>query len=198
MVVFNPAYEFMGRGKAPDSIAAWKGMRVRALGGGGTAMAKLGAVPTNVTAPEIYGAMDRGIIDAAALPYGSFDACKIKELGQWYTRRLQPQRIVSAVIANKDIHNKLPPQYKALIKSAILPAMQAQAQSIQAEEDKAEADFVKRGIKMITIPAEMRQEMIRIGGTPVWDDWVKEMTEKGLPARALLDFLLAEGKKTAS
>jgi hypothetical protein len=76
--------------------------------------------------------------------------------------------------------------------------MQAQAQSVQAEEDKAEADFVKRGIKMVTIPPEMRQEMIRIGGTPVWEAWVKEMTEKGLPAKELLDFLLAEGRKSAS
>jgi len=198
MVVFNPAYEFMGRGEAPDSIEAWKGLRVRALGGGGTAMARLGAVPTNVTAPEIYGALERGIIDAAALPYASFDAYNIKELGQWYTKGFALNYIVSAVIANKDAHERLPAQYKELLKSAVPPAMKAQAESVQAQEDKAEADFQKRGIKMISISPEMRQEMVRIGGTPVWEAWVKEMSEKGLPARELLDFLLAEGRKGAS
>lgn len=71
-------------------------------------------------------------------------------------------------------------------------------ESVQAEEDKAEADFLKRGLKPVNISADMRQEMIRIGGTPVWEDWVKEMTEKGLPARELLDFILAEGRKSAS
>ncbi|MFO1188388.1 MAG: TRAP transporter substrate-binding protein DctP [Alphaproteobacteria bacterium] len=198
MVVFNPPYEFMGCGKAPDSIAAWKGLRVRALGGGGTAMARLGAVPTTVTSPEVYGAMDRGIVDAAAITYGSFATYKIPEIAHWYTKGFALNYIVTAVVGNKSAHAKLPPQYQALIKNAVPIATQAQAESVQAEEDKAEADFQKRGLKMINISAEMRQEMIRVGGTPVWDDWVKEMTEKGLPARTLLDFLLAEGRKGAS
>lgn len=198
MVVMNPPYEMMGRGKMPDTLAGWKGLRVRALGGGGTAMGRIGAVPTTVTAPEIYGALERGIVDAAALPYAAFDAYKINQIGQWYTKGLALNYVVTAVVANKDAHAKLPSQYRDLIRKTVPMAMQAQADSVQGEEDKAEADFRQRGLKMATVTPDVRQEMIRVGGTPVWEAWVKEMTEKGLPAQELLDFLLAEGRKGAS
>ncbi|MFO1189876.1 MAG: TRAP transporter substrate-binding protein DctP [Alphaproteobacteria bacterium] len=198
MVVMNPPYEMMGRGKTPDTLAGWKGLRVRALGGGGTAMGRIGAVPTTVTAPEIYGALERGIVDAAALPYAAFDAYKVNQIGQWYTKGLALNYVVTAVVGNKLAHAKLASQYQDLIKKAVPHAMQAQAASVQGEEDKAEADFQKRGLKRVTIPADVRQDMIRIGGTPVWEAWVKEMTDKGLPAQELLDFLLAEGRKGSS
>ena len=37
-----PQYEFIGRGKPPKTLADWKGMRVRAIGGIGDAMRNLG------------------------------------------------------------------------------------------------------------------------------------------------------------
>ena len=43
-----PQYEFVGRGTPPKSLAGFKGMRVRALGGLGEAMRNMGAVPTSV------------------------------------------------------------------------------------------------------------------------------------------------------
>jgi hypothetical protein len=39
---------------------------------------------------------------------------------------------------------------------------------------------------------------MRVGGQPVWDEFVKEMTAKGYPAKELLDFVLNEAKKGAS
>src|SRR3546814_8614579 len=49
----TPQYELMGSGTPPRTLDAWKGRRVRALGGVGDAMRLLGAVPTSVPAPEI-------------------------------------------------------------------------------------------------------------------------------------------------
>ena len=46
-----PQYEFMGKGKAPETLEGWKGLRVRAGGGLGDAMKILGAVLSTV--PEI-------------------------------------------------------------------------------------------------------------------------------------------------
>ena len=44
-------------------------MRVRALGGIGKAMKVIGAVPTTVTAPETYTAIESGTVDAAAFAF---------------------------------------------------------------------------------------------------------------------------------
>src|SRR3546814_11010090 len=64
-----PQSEFMGNGPAPKELEDWQGMRVRALGGTGQAMVKLGAVPTTVPAPEVYTGIERGLSPAAACPF---------------------------------------------------------------------------------------------------------------------------------
>ena len=62
-------YEFLGTGDPPRELDDWKGMRVRATGGLGDAMRLLGATPTSVAAPEVYTALERGMVSAAAFPF---------------------------------------------------------------------------------------------------------------------------------
>ena len=64
MTVIQPQSEFMGVGAPPMTMADYKGMRLRALGGTGAAMKNLGAVPTSVPAPEVYNALERGVFRA--------------------------------------------------------------------------------------------------------------------------------------
>ena len=193
-----PSYEFMGSGKAPEKLADWKGLRVRALGGQGTAMAKLGAVATTLTSPEVYGGLERGLIDAAGFPYYAFEVYKLHEISKWYTKGLSLGVSISTVDFAKAAHDKLPPQYKKLIADVTPAAHAAQSDALQAEEDKAEAAFKKQGVRTVVIPPAMREEFSRIGGRPVWDEWVKDMTPKGYPAQEMLDFVLNEAKKSAS
>ena len=54
-----PQYEYMGKGKPPSSVADFKGMRLRALGGMGRAAKLLGATPSTVPAGEVYTALQR-------------------------------------------------------------------------------------------------------------------------------------------
>jgi len=193
-----PSYEFMGTGKAPEMLSDWKGKRVRALGGQGAAMAKLGAAATSVTSPEVYGSLERGVIDAAGFPYYASEVYKLHEISKWYTKGLSLGVSISNVDFNRDAFNKLPPQYKKVIADVTPAAHKAQADALQAEEDKAEDAFKKRGVRTVVIPAAMREEFARVGGRPVWDEWVKEMTAKGYPAQEMLDFVLNEAKKGAS
>src|SRR3546814_11117151 len=66
-------------------------MRVRALGGTGQAMVKLGAVPTTVPAPEVYTGIERGVFQAAAFPFSySHGDYKIHEDSKWYTFNMAP------------------------------------------------------------------------------------------------------------
>jgi TRAP-type C4-dicarboxylate transport system substrate-binding protein len=196
--IFVPAYEFMGRGRAPEKLEDWKGLRVRALGGAGSAMAKIGAVPTNVTAPEGYGAMERGVLDAVSFAYYAFVSFRINEVGTWYTKGLGIATANSSLVMNKDSYAKLPPQYQKMIYEVVPRALQAQIEAMDDAEEKAEADFKRRGIKTVVIAPQLRDEMARIGGKPVWDEWVAEVTPKGYPGQELIDFILAEAKKASS
>jgi TRAP-type mannitol/chloroaromatic compound transport system substrate-binding protein len=85
-----PQYEFMGVGNPPTKLEDWKGMRVRALGGIGEAMRKLGSVPTTVPAPEVYTSLERGVVQAASFPYAyTFASYRLHEIGTWFTEGLQ-------------------------------------------------------------------------------------------------------------
>lgn len=196
--IFVPAYEFMGRGKAPEKLDDWKGLRVRALGGAGSAMAKIGSVPTNVTAPEGYGAMERGVLDAVSFAYYAFVSFKINEVGNWYTKGLGIATANSSLVMGKDAYAKLPPQYQKVIYGVVPRALQAQVAAMDEAENTAEADFKRRGLKTVVISPQLREEMVRIGGQPVWDEWVAEVTPKGYPGRELIDFILTEAKKANS
>jgi hypothetical protein len=53
-------------------------------------------------------------------------------------------------------------------------------------------------VKTVVIPAAMRDELLQLGGRPVWDEWVKDITAKGYPGKELLDFILDEAKKAGA
>ncbi|MFO1189651.1 MAG: TRAP transporter substrate-binding protein DctP [Alphaproteobacteria bacterium] len=193
-----PGYEFIGRGKAPETLADWKGKRVRAIGGFGSAMSKIGAVPTSVVPTELYGAMERGLVDAAALPYYAFETYKLCDISHWYTKGMALGSVMSNVSANAGAFEQLPPQYRALIDRVAITAMDDQVAGLQKDEDKAEEICKARGVKTVAFSAKMRDELAQVGGRPVWDEWVKEVTAKGYPGKELLDYLLDEARKAGA
>jgi len=196
--IMIPSYEFIGRGEAPVTLADWKGKRVRALGGQGQAMAKLGAVATTVTSPEVYGAMEKGVIDAAALPYYAFVSYKLQEIARWYTKDFGLGYVISNVALSTAALDKLPPQYKKVLVDAVAPSLAAHNKALREDDEKSIAQFKARGLKEIVISPAMQAELVKIGGQPVWDEWVKDITAKGYPGQELLDVILNEAKKARS
>ena len=83
--VFLPPYEFMGN-KRIKSVADMKGVKMRISGLNAKALQVFGAVPTNVTAPEGYTALERGTIDSFGFPYSyAFGAYKLYEVSKYVT-----------------------------------------------------------------------------------------------------------------
>jgi len=198
MPVITTSYEIIGKGSPPATLADWKGKRVRALSGYGQALSKLGAVPTTVTSPEIYGAMDRGVIDAAALPLYAVVSYRLQEVGKWFTSGMSLGINIASVALNRPAYDKLPAQYRTLLADLTPRVLDEQVKALEGDDEKSIAALKARGLSEILIPATMQQEFVRIGGQPVWDEWVKEITEKGYPGRELLDVILSESKKAKS
>jgi TRAP-type C4-dicarboxylate transport system substrate-binding protein len=186
-----PQYEFVGRGKPPKTLADFKGMRVRAIGGIGNAMRNLGAVPTSVDATEVYTSMERGTVDAVSFPstyaHGSY---KTYEIAKWFTVNLAPGTQACPTIINKSAWAKLPDAYKALFDE-VKPQIKDNLIKAYAEADaKYVPLFKQKGLEFITYSDKDLEEFRRVGGKPVWDKWVKDMSAKGIPAQELLDLIL--------
>jgi len=190
------SYEFMGTGAPPRTIEDWKGTRTRALGGGGKAMAKLGAVPTSVPAPEVYTGLERGMFKSIAFPFpDSFGAFRVHEVSKWYTQNLSLNLPNCPLIMNQQAYDRLTPEHQKLLSAALPGAYKNLKNEFAQAYEKWVPIFKQIGLEEIVITPEQREQYIAVGGKPVWDEWVAEMSAKGLPAQDLLDLILAEAAK---
>ncbi|MEZ5816556.1 MAG: C4-dicarboxylate TRAP transporter substrate-binding protein [Hyphomicrobiaceae bacterium] len=189
-----PQYELLGKGKEPKKLEDFKGMRVRAGGGLGDAMKVLGAVPTTVPATETYTSIERGTLDAVALPYTDSQAAyRIHEVATWFTNNLSPGTTECGLVINKDAYNKLPPQYQKLLMD-IRPEIDKIQVKAWQDKDKINLPVFKKKMKEILYTPEELAKFQATAGKPVWDKWIADNQSK-FDAKGLFDFMMAEIKK---
>lgn len=190
-----PNYTFFGRGDAPETLADWEGMRVRALGGMGDAMRTIGAVPTTVPAPETYTSLERGTIDAAAFGLGTHVAFGTHEISDWYTANLTIGTVNCPIVANIDAFNELPEQYQTLLSEA---ARDAGHDTIiaawEADDEESLPQVEAAGMQAIEYSAEELAAFEAQAGQPVWDAWIDEMAAQGIPAQELFDLAFSTAR----
>jgi TRAP-type C4-dicarboxylate transport system substrate-binding protein len=190
-----PQYEFMGVGEPPMKLADWTGKRVRALGGIGKAMAKLGAVPTTVPAPETYQLLERGAVDGVSWPFTyAHAAYKVDEISKWFTGNMSPGAVTCPIVANINAWNKLPQNYKDAFQASKAPAYAKLKAAYKAADDKNLPKFRAKMKEIIYTDAQL-DEFRAVGAKPVWDDWIKDASGNGVPAQELLDLILSEAKR---
>jgi len=190
-----PQYEFIGKGKAPNTLADFKGMRVRAIGGIGDAMKNIGAVPTSVPATEVYTSIERGTVVAASFPSTyAHAAYKIHEVGSWFTTNLSPGTQACPTLINRNAWAQIPAQYQKLFEEARPKVKQALVKAYGAADEKNLPLFKRRLTFVTYTPAELAK-FHQVGAKPVWDAWIAEMSAKGIPARELFDLIFASAAK---
>jgi len=184
-----PQYEFLGKGDAPKTLDGFKGMSVRALGGLGDAMEKLGARKNTVTATEVYQAIDRGTVNAVSFPFTyAHVAYKIDEVASWFTMNLSPGTVDCPTVVSLDSWNKLPKQYQDLIMDAKKPAYEALKSAYKKADEKNLPAFIAK-MEAIEYSDEQLAKFREVGGAPVWQDWVNK--HKGeFNAQGLLDHVM--------
>ncbi|HUF91980.1 MAG TPA: TRAP transporter substrate-binding protein DctP, partial [Candidatus Limnocylindria bacterium] len=126
---FLPPYEFMGN-KRIASANDMKGVKMRISGLNAKALQAFGAVPTMVTAPEGYTALERGTIDSFGFPYAyTFGAYKMYEVSKYVTEGVAMSGFMCFQGVSLEAWNKLPaalqaklPQAQELASAALLKA----------------------------------------------------------------------------
>jgi TRAP-type mannitol/chloroaromatic compound transport system substrate-binding protein len=189
-----PQYEFLGRGKPPKTLEDWKGLRVRAGGGIGDAMGRLGAVLSTVPATEVYTAIERNTVDAASFPHTyAHAAYQIHTVTNWFTANMSPGTAECNSVFNRDAYAKLPPQYQKVLEDAKEPAYAALIDAY-IEIDKVNLPMFKEKLTEIVYPAAELKRFRDQVGKPVWDKWVADNKAK-LDSQGVLDAVLKEIEK---
>lgn len=193
---FLPQYEFLGRGTPPNELSDWNGKRVRAGGGLGNAMEKLGATKTTTTATEVYTGMQRGTMDAASFPFTYAQvAYKIHEVSDWYTTNMSPGTSDCPVVLSKRAWKALPEQYRKLLTEVKGEVDRAQIQAY-IDIDKKNLPMLASRLKQVTYSDPQLEEFRRIAGKPVWDEWVADNKDK-FDAQDVLDLVFKTAREAA-
>ncbi|WP_114283781.1 C4-dicarboxylate ABC transporter substrate-binding protein [Candidatus Halocynthiibacter alkanivorans] len=173
-----PQYEILGKGTPPLNLEDWAGMRVRAGGGLGSAMEKLGAVKQTLPAGETSTAFQRGALDAAAFPYTyAHVAFKINEEAEWFTSNLTPGTSECGWMFNKTAYEALPSQYQDFLMENRDLVMDVE-QAAYAEQDAINIPMFESSMTEITYSDAQLEEFRERAGRPVWDEWIAANADK--------------------
>jgi TRAP-type C4-dicarboxylate transport system substrate-binding protein len=191
----DPFWLFTSK-KAVHNMSDLSGMKIRDLGGYPSDMWKaLGASPLTLNMPDVYDALQKGIIDGANVSLAAVTTYKIYEAAKFYTdapTTTSPQ----FVIMNKDTWNSLPKDVQDGIMSVSgIPGAEFSGESAFGADVKTDllAQVQKGGftLQQVSLDTGEFDKWKQIAGKPIWDKWVADMNAKGLPGQKVMDAALA-------
>ncbi len=162
--------------KEINSLEDLKGLKMRIPGLAGEVFAKLGVNVTNIPSGELYTSLDRGTIDALEWVAPSMDI-KMgfhKIAPYYYTGWHEPASELQYII-NKEEYEKLPTEYKAILKTAMKACsmdmfIDNYAMSIEAW-DKMKIEYPN--IKVKEFPKPVLQAM-KNAANKIYDSYAAE------------------------
>jgi len=191
----NPCLATVMSSKRPvTSVADIKGLKVRAVGMVGQMLAEAGAAVITVPGPEIYGALEKGIIDAAVYgPLASQFEMGFPEVTKYI---VMPPLAIEAdeMIINMDAWKALPDDLKKLLYLSAADHTVVIGDLYRSDSEKALNACLKKGLKVSEISQEDRAKLTQIG----WKVVEKYAAENPIFAKAtkiMKDYLELTGIK---
>jgi TRAP-type C4-dicarboxylate transport system substrate-binding protein len=163
----------------------FQGMKIVAQGFSPEAAKALGASLVNIPYPDVYTALQQGLVDAVVWSDGGFIPYKIYEIAKYRTKVGLHGSSISYCY-NKEWYAKLSPDLQKSYSASVGPAWVAMAKVVQIDFSKSAGEvYSQNGIETIVLaPAEIKRIHERL--QPVIDKWTDAQERDGRPARQLL------------
>jgi TRAP-type C4-dicarboxylate transport system substrate-binding protein len=187
-------YHVFTTGDCVRTVDDFKGLKLRNPGGVMTDVLKmLEASPVTIAAGDLYTSVERGVVEGVVLSYASIQDYGLDKLLKCGTELgLGSPSLVGAM--NWDFYNGLPPDLQKVVDD-ISVRMGGGGEnwlghSYDDGDKKAFDWFQEIGMELITFTPEERAKLTdAVSG--VYQKWLDDMAEKGLPGREVLDAYLA-------
>jgi TRAP-type C4-dicarboxylate transport system substrate-binding protein len=182
-VAFQPA-DILSK-KPIRKLEDLQGLKVGAQGMSPDVAKALGVALVNLPYPELYTALQQGVIDAVFWVDAGFIPFKLQEVAKHHTA-LGLTGGGAWTCFNQEAVAKLSPDLRQLFLRGLEPAAMQNAKISGIEfSAKAREAYKAAGVEMITLaPAEMQRFKDRL--QPVVDAWAADLEKDKMPARALL------------
>ena len=135
---------------------------------------RLGATVVSITNPEVYGALQRNMVQGLLLPFSGALTFHLQEVTKYHVQGLPLGCTVASFFMNKESYAKLPADLRAVIDAASGDAMAKHMRGAASNEERLAVDKVAAspGAVIVTLePAEVARWRERL--KPMAEDWVK-------------------------
>ncbi|HCP80103.1 MAG TPA: C4-dicarboxylate ABC transporter substrate-binding protein [Octadecabacter sp.] len=185
-----PQYNIVGVGDAPETLADFAGLSIRATGGIGAAMEAVGAVPTSMSASEVRQAMDSGVVKAVSFAPHAHMSFGTIENGTWWTTNLNPGTVNCPVVVNSDALSGLSDDHRDALLGSVDEALDHYIANYNgATMDAWGPALEERGITQVTFADSEIEAFKEAAAAPAAAAWIEQNTAAGLPAQELYDMV---------
>jgi TRAP-type C4-dicarboxylate transport system substrate-binding protein len=191
-----PQYQMMGKRRI-TKVEDLKGVRIRVSGEMARVLEDYGAVKSLVPAPETYTSLERGVVDMVTFPATyAFTSYRLHEISKYFIDKISLGSQPCFWGVAESAWSKLSPAHQKLMTDLREPSVQAAIAAYTAADEKNYTDWKARGVEIINFPAAERAKLAANAGKH-WQEWVEDKEKKGLPGKALLEFVQARIKEHA-
>lgn len=175
--------------KAVNSVGEMKGLKIRTFSPElADLVSAIGATPVNIGAPEVYSALQRGVMDGVITGIGNMRGPKWSEvLKGGYMANIMPLDFFDLV--SKEAFDKLPADYQRILREEMAAAAKGINELTISSVVDEQALLEKEGFKFVEAPASVYTMLRNLSREKVWPEWKKRA---GPDAAREFDKIIAE------
>jgi TRAP-type transport system periplasmic protein len=182
--------------KPVDKMEDLKGLKIRGYGPVLLLLGKIGAVPVDIPAPDLYEALGRGVIDGASgLPFMAYPATKFYEVAPYMIDLGIGTYSFTHVAMSMKTYNRLPHDIQKVVEDVSQEALERHPDVVAQFYRSGVKQSIDAGAKLARLSDAEKNRIKSIVVPYLWEQWLQETEKKGLPGREFLDKFLELVKK---
>ncbi len=134
-----------------------RGLKMRIAGLGGDVMTRIGMTTVNMPPPEIYPALQSGVVDAAEFvgPWIDIALGLYKVAPYYYLPAFHEPGPALEAIVNKDVYESLSPSLQKIVENAVAATADETVADFAYHNTRVLADLVAKGAKVSAFPDDV-------------------------------------------
>lgn len=151
-----------------------------------------GATPVSMPAPEIYNAMQTGVVDGAMIDATTLTAFRLGEVTNYITMGMETAISDFFLVMNRDSFNDLSEEHQAIVREAGREAAIRANAAWLALADKTLADFAAADGKELIVLSDEEAQKFNAASAPIVEQVIEQVEASGVKARAYVEALRGE------
>ncbi len=177
------------RKKPVRKLEDLKGLKIRSYGTNAEFVRALGATPVAMPMPEVYQALQRGVVDGALYPMEVNKGWRMADQVKYCTMDLSCAYTTAFfIVMNKKKWNSLSPDIQKTIEEINKEWIPKHGAAWNSSDAEGRKYFLKKGGKIITLSkAELARWKKR--SEPVIAKYIAQMKKKGINGKEIVDYI---------